>query len=66
MQPEEGNRQAIRTELERVLSSTGFSRNERLSRFLRFVVERHQGKSLREIATELGIGKDTVRAAFAH
>jgi DNA invertase Pin-like site-specific DNA recombinase len=25
---------------------------------------RHQGKSLREIATELGIGKDTVRAAF--
>ena len=27
---------------------------------------RHQGKSLREIATELGIGKDTVRAAFAH
>ena len=27
---------------------------------------RHQGKSLREIATELGIGKDTVRAAFAY
>jgi hypothetical protein len=27
---------------------------------------RHQGKSLREIATELGIGKDTVRAVFAH
>src|SRR5262249_35008091 len=27
---------------------------------------RDQGKSLREIATELGIGKDTVRAAFAH
>ena len=26
---------------------------------------RHQWKSLREIATELGIGKDTVRAAFA-
>jgi len=25
---------------------------------------RHQGKSLREIASELGIGKDTVRAAF--
>src|SRR5262245_19934995 len=27
---------------------------------------RHQGKSLREIATELGVGKDTVRAAFAN
>jgi len=25
---------------------------------------RHQGKSLRAIATEFGIGKDTVRAAF--
>src|SRR5215475_12012798 len=46
MQPEEGNRQAIQTELERVLSSTGFSRNERLSRFLRFVVERQlEGKA---------------------
>src|SRR5262245_56339909 len=28
------------------------------------LILRHQGKSLREIATELGIGKDTVRAAF--
>ena len=27
---------------------------------------RNEGKSLREIATELGIGKDTVRASFAH
>src|SRR5215813_5877043 len=27
---------------------------------------RHQGKSLREIATALGVGKDTVRAAFAN
>src|SRR5690348_1536417 len=32
---------AIRRQLERVLESPGFSRNERLSRFLRFVVEGH-------------------------
>src|SRR5256885_3075971 len=30
-----------RTQLERILESPGFARNERLSRFLRFVVERH-------------------------
>ncbi len=28
-------------QLERILASHGFARNERLSRFLRFVVERH-------------------------
>ena len=33
--------QAARQQLERVLRSPGFARNERLSRFLRFVVERH-------------------------
>src|SRR5580704_15953613 len=33
--------QAVRRELERILSSRGFARNERLSRFLRVVVERH-------------------------
>jgi adenylate cyclase len=32
---------AIRHALERVLSSAGFARNERLSGFLRFLVERH-------------------------
>ena len=32
---------AIRGALERVLSSSGFSRNERLSRVLRFLVESH-------------------------
>ena len=32
---------AIRQALERVLSSSGFARNERLSAFLRFLVERH-------------------------
>jgi len=37
--------QAARTELERVLGSPGFAHNERLSGFLRFVVERHlEGK----------------------
>src|SRR5215467_13282841 len=37
--------QAARQQLERVLRSSGFARNERLSRFLRFVVERHlEGK----------------------
>ncbi len=33
--------EAARRELERVLASPGFLRNERMSRFLRFLVERH-------------------------
>src|SRR5215831_5158388 len=39
----EGKRNAFGTQqqLERILQSPGFSRNERISRFLRFVVERH-------------------------
>jgi serine/threonine-protein kinase len=50
--------QAARRQLERVLAGSGFARNERLSRFLRFVVERHlEGKNheLKEsvIATEI-------------
>ena len=36
----EAQSEAARSELERVLGSPGFARNERLSRFLRFVVER--------------------------
>jgi TolB-like protein len=32
--------EAVQEELDRVLASSGFSRNERLSRFLRFIVER--------------------------
>jgi TolB-like protein len=37
--------QAARRQLERVLASAGFSRNERLARFLHFVVEQHlEGK----------------------
>src|SRR5262245_19864395 len=37
----ESEAQAVRRQLERVLESPGFSRNERLSGFLRFVVEGH-------------------------
>ena len=33
--------EGVRSELERILASRGFARNERLSRFLRVVVERH-------------------------
>src|SRR5947207_13282849 len=33
--------EAVRKQLDRVLASSGFARNERLSRFLQFVVERH-------------------------
>ena len=41
----EFDRDAARRQLERVLGSAGFSRNERLARFLRFVVEQHlEGK----------------------
>jgi TolB-like protein len=37
--------QAVRMQLERILNSPGFSRNERMSRFLRHVVEGHlEGK----------------------
>jgi TolB-like protein/Flp pilus assembly protein TadD len=43
----ESEGQALRQELEKVLASPGFARNERLSRFLRFVVEGHlEGKDL--------------------
>src|SRR5260370_26967894 len=41
MPPVESESQAARRQLDRVLASPGFARNERLSRFLRFVVERH-------------------------
>jgi TolB-like protein/Tfp pilus assembly protein PilF len=37
----ESEAQAVRRQLQRVLDSTVFARTERLSRFLRFVVERH-------------------------
>jgi TolB-like protein len=37
----ESNAQAVPRELERVIKSSGFARNERMARFLRFVVEQH-------------------------
>jgi TolB-like protein len=37
----ESEAQPARRQLERVLASPGFARNERMSRFLRFVVEQH-------------------------
>jgi Tol biopolymer transport system component len=50
--------EAARRQLERVLGSAGFLRNERMSRFLRFLAERHlegQGNQLKEsvIAVEV-------------
>src|SRR5947209_5005020 len=36
----EASAQPVRKQLEKILSSSGFAGNERLSRFLRFVVER--------------------------
>lgn len=41
METDESRREAVRRELELVLSSPGFSRNDRQSKFLRFLVERH-------------------------
>jgi TolB-like protein/Flp pilus assembly protein TadD len=41
MQPSEVDVHAARLQLERILASETFNRNERLSQFLRFVVERH-------------------------
>jgi serine/threonine-protein kinase len=40
---------AARRHLERVLASPGFSRNERMARFLRFVVEQHLEGKAREL-----------------
>src|SRR5262245_5129855 len=53
MHPEERNGQAVREQLARVLSSAAFSRNERLSRFLQFVVERHLEGRDRELKESL-------------
>src|SRR6202453_2016511 len=41
MMPSGCSDEAVRKHLERVLASPGFARNERLSRFLRVIVERH-------------------------
>src|SRR2546423_1553660 len=45
MTPQSWNEQGTLEQLARVLSSSGFARNERMSRFLRFLVERRlQGR----------------------
>ena len=41
MESESAENQAVRQELEHLLSSAGFSRNDRQSQFLRFLVEKH-------------------------
>jgi adenylate cyclase len=41
MLPVDSEAQAAQRQLDKVLGSPGFARNERMSRFLRFVVERH-------------------------
>lgn len=41
MVPSECPDEAVRKELERILASRGFARNERLSRFLRVIIERN-------------------------
>src|SRR5205807_7464183 len=47
----ESRSEVVRSKLDKILSSTGFARNERLSGFLRFVVEQElsgQGNQLKE------------------
>ncbi len=45
----ESEEQGVRRQLERILRSPGFARNERLSRFLRFAVEGHLDGKDREL-----------------
>src|SRR5262249_16470647 len=53
MLTEEPESKAARLQLERVLASAGFARSERLSRFLRFVVEGHLEGKDRELKESL-------------
>jgi hypothetical protein len=53
MPPVESENQEMRRQLERVLASAGFARKERLSRFLRLVVERHLDGSDQELKESL-------------
>jgi tetratricopeptide (TPR) repeat protein len=45
----ESEAEAVRRQLERILGSAGFARNERMSRFLRFVVENHLAGRVQEL-----------------
>ena len=48
MLPVDSEAQAAQRQLDKVLASPGFARNERMTRFLRFVVERHlEGRDVR-------------------
>jgi TolB-like protein len=58
MDPEEQNAQAVRKQLDRILSSGGFVHSERLSQFLRFVVEQHlegKGSELKEMSVAIEV-----------
>ena len=58
---------SIRRELERVLKSPGFARNERMSRFLQFVVDRTlegRGAELKE--TVIGAEIFQLLLGFSH
>jgi len=56
---------AIRAELARVLASPGFAHNERLSRFLQFVVERHlEGRADEIKESVIGVEVFNRRADF--
>ena len=57
--------EAARRQLERVLASPGFSRNERLSGFLRFVVEQHLAGKDAEIKESL-IAVEVLRRSPDH
>src|SRR5262249_54949527 len=55
----------VRRELERILASPGFARNERLSRFLRYVVEGHlEGKDHELKESVIGVDVLGRRADF--
>src|SRR5580658_6636133 len=53
MPPSESDAQAASKELERMLASPGFARNERLSKFLKYIVERHLEGRDRELKESL-------------
>ena len=56
MHPAEASAEQVRSQLEKILASLGFQRNERLSKFLRLVVEQHlQGKAVELKESLLGI-----------
>src|SRR6267143_241828 len=56
MRPPETSAGPVRTQLEKILSSPGFARNDRLSKFLRFVVEQQlEGKAFELKESLVGI-----------